>query len=152
LSLNRHWLNFFISVCVIGLACIPLLVPPALLSLTSWRILIVAVAVLALVLMFVQALVSGRAGRKREKEGQERDRRFDEFVELVKNRISISNGQVDAAAGTRGLQAKTLSLGHDLFGLLRDAGPKPETRSGVGMSEDEILEDAFERNGPYVER
>ena len=74
---------------MVGLALIPLVVPPEHLGWARWWAIIIGLAALGVAAIFVQSLIQSSEDHKRDRREQERDTKFGEMLGIVKKLSGI---------------------------------------------------------------
>lgn len=118
----------------------------------SWRITIIACAVIALVALAIQLFLQYREERENKKQQDARDKRFEELAGILDRKNALPAQAASVQAPVVVLRDKVLQLGHDLFSFLRETGPKPEVTIDPLESTSANLERIWDVRGPYVER
>lgn len=127
----------FLAIAAIGI--------PELMFQWQWRLIALVVFLLGVGCLIWQGIISTSEEKEREKQQQERDKRFEELVS-----VRPANSPQRASERSE-LRHKIICLGHDLFAFLREKGPDSDISMKDSESTVEYLGRVSELRGPRVE-
>jgi hypothetical protein len=85
----KNGLNTVVGICVISLALIPLLLAPDTIQSSRWKLLIVALAVVAVAALFAQSIIQTSEENKQREERAERDQRMTTAIEEIAKAMPV---------------------------------------------------------------